>query len=108
MMIILVIAILIVIFMQVIECSQVARSASPDFDRAPEETYELIIEDELAYVCPINCENGKTYKEEGNCPVCDLPLKARNEKEISQEKTVKKDSINPGKADTQNDTSDQN
>ena len=27
-----------------------------------------------SYRCPMNCEKGKTYKEEGNCPVCGMKL----------------------------------
>lgn len=27
------------------------------------------------YQCPMNCEDGKTYDEEGNCPVCAMELK---------------------------------
>jgi len=35
-----------------------------------EEQAELI-----AYQCPMDCENGKTYDEEGKCPVCGMDLK---------------------------------
>jgi len=27
------------------------------------------------YQCPMDCENGKTYDEEGKCPVCNMDLK---------------------------------
>ena len=27
------------------------------------------------YQCPMNCEDGKTYDEEGTCPVCAMELK---------------------------------
>ena len=27
------------------------------------------------YQCPMNCEEGKTYDEEGKCPVCKMDLK---------------------------------
>ena len=27
------------------------------------------------YQCPMNCEEGKTYKAEGKCPVCKMDLK---------------------------------
>lgn len=27
------------------------------------------------YQCPMDCEEGKTYDEEGNCPVCKMALK---------------------------------
>ena len=29
---------------------------------------------ELAYQCPMKCEDDKTYKEEGKCPKCEMPL----------------------------------
>jgi hypothetical protein len=29
----------------------------------------------MVYQCPMDCEEGKTYKEEGNCPVCKMALK---------------------------------
>ena len=28
----------------------------------------------LAYECPMDCEKGKTYDTEGNCPVCKMKL----------------------------------
>ena len=28
-----------------------------------------------SYQCPMDCENGKTYDEEGKCPVCNMDLK---------------------------------
>lgn len=27
------------------------------------------------YQCPMDCEKGKTYEEEGKCPVCEMALK---------------------------------
>ena len=29
------------------------------------------------YQCPMDCENGKTYEEPGQCPVCKMDLKLR-------------------------------
>jgi len=29
------------------------------------------------YQCPMNCEKGKSYIKEGNCPVCKMKLKAK-------------------------------
>jgi len=34
-----------------------------------------------AYQCPMDCEKGKTYKEEGSCPVCKMDLKKVTNKE---------------------------
>lgn len=28
------------------------------------------------YQCPMDCEKGKTYEEEGKCPECKMDLKA--------------------------------
>jgi len=28
----------------------------------------------IAYQCPMDCENGKTYEENGKCPVCNMKL----------------------------------
>ena len=27
------------------------------------------------YACPMDCEKGKTYEQEGQCPVCGMDLK---------------------------------
>ena len=34
---------------------------------------------EVAYVCPMDCEKGKTYTEAGKCPVCEMDLVAAND-----------------------------
>lgn len=31
------------------------------------------------YKCPMDCENGKTYEDEGKCPVCKMDLKVAEE-----------------------------
>lgn len=33
------------------------------------------------YQCPMDCEDGKTYKEAGSCPVCKMDLKAVDQAE---------------------------
>lgn len=30
-----------------------------------------------AYICPMNCENGKTYSEPGKCPKCGMDLEEK-------------------------------
>ena len=35
------------------------------------------------YQCPMDCEDGKTYKEAGSCPVCKMDLKAQNDTQAS-------------------------
>lgn len=29
------------------------------------------------YQCPMDCEKGKTYDEEGSCPICKMDLKEK-------------------------------
>ena len=36
----------------------------------------------VLYQCPMDCEDGKSYTEEGSCPVCKMDLK---EKKVSLE-----------------------
>ncbi|EAR01376.1 heavy metal-binding domain-containing protein [Maribacter sp. HTCC2170] len=31
------------------------------------------------FQCPMDCEDGKTYKEAGSCPVCKMDLKAKGD-----------------------------
>jgi len=33
------------------------------------------------YKCPMDCEDGKTYDEEGECPVCEMGLQKVKEEE---------------------------
>ena len=50
-------------------------------DSSKEKTEEVKQEkgehDELysTYQCPMDCEKGKTYDQEGKCPVCKMDLK---------------------------------
>lgn len=30
--------------------------------------------DKMTYVCPMTCEDAKTYEEPGQCPVCKMDL----------------------------------
>lgn len=47
-----------------------------------EESKELHADHE-AYQCPMDCEDGKTYKEAGSCPVCKMDLKALKDTQAS-------------------------
>lgn len=38
------------------------------------ETQEQTANNEI-YQCPMDCEDGKTYEEPGQCPVCEMDLK---------------------------------
>ena len=31
----------------------------------------------VVYQCPMDCEKGKSYTENGNCPVCKMDLKGK-------------------------------
>ena len=37
-----------------------------------EESKEVTMNDK--YACPMDCESGKTYDKEGQCPVCEMDL----------------------------------
>jgi len=46
-------------------------------EAATEETahsHKVGEEQHLAYQCPMDCEKGKTYTEQGTCPVCKMEL----------------------------------
>ena len=32
------------------------------------------VHEHAEYICPMDCENGKTYDESGTCPVCKMDL----------------------------------
>lgn len=34
-------------------------------------------DEKVAYVCPMDCEKGKTYDKPGKCPVCEMDLKKK-------------------------------
>lgn len=38
-------------------------------------------EEQVTYICPMDCEDGKTYHEEGECPVCGMALDELEEEE---------------------------
>lgn len=42
----------------------------------------------VVYQCPMDCEDGKSYTEEGQCPVCKMDLKSKEIK-IEEEHTHK-------------------
>lgn len=47
------------------------------------------------YQCPMDCEKGKVYHEEGKCPVCGMDLKKveHNANEIHWHDSIVSDSI---------------
>lgn len=51
-----------------------------------------------SYICPMNCENGKTYDKAGKCPVCGMDLEAMNHE--ASEKTYYMDfTANPAQVE---------
>lgn len=42
-------------------------------------TETTTVNEEVAYTCPMGCEEGKTYTEKGKCPVCEMDLVALND-----------------------------
>lgn len=34
-------------------------------------------DEKVAYVCPMDCENGKTYDKPGKCPKCEMDLEKK-------------------------------
>ena len=51
------------------------------------------------YSCPMGCEDEKTYKEEGDCPVCNMVLK-RIDKDDTEHHAHDLDSEKPHKHDS--------
>lgn len=47
----------------------------PEKEAEKQENVEPAKEADIAYQCPMDCEEGKTYAEEGSCPVCKMDLK---------------------------------
>lgn len=39
-------------------------------------TDKIVTADTVVYQCPMKCEGGKTYEKAGNCPTCNMSLKA--------------------------------
>ena len=49
-------------------------NASTKKTTATDSTAKTTGEHAHQYRCPMNCEKGKTYDKEGNCPVCGMKL----------------------------------
>lgn len=43
--------------------------------------------DQVRYICPMDCEKGKTYTDAGLCPVCKMELVAMNDSETPAAET---------------------
>lgn len=46
------------------QCNKDNENLNPEKNAAAEDRY----------ICPMNCENGKTYEQQGQCPVCGMDL----------------------------------
>ena len=51
------------------------------------------------YQCPMDCENGKTYDKEGECPKCKMALKKVEKEGDGQESETQHDSDSSDHAD---------
>lgn len=69
-----------IILLSVILFTVSAISLSCRDTKKKEESKEVTMN--VAYVCPMDCENGKTYEAEGKCPVCEMDL-TKVKKEIN-------------------------
>ncbi|MDX1830346.1 MAG: heavy metal-binding domain-containing protein [Lutibacter sp.] len=61
-----------------ISCNKAAKKESGK-EEVKIEKQEMDNHDEMAnvvYQCPMDCEHGKTYDKEGNCPVCNMKLRS--------------------------------
>jgi hypothetical protein len=47
----------------------------------------------VVYQCPMDCEDGKSYTEPGQCPVCEMDLKAK-EVDMDGDTEMETDSTN--------------
>ncbi|MGI9531256.1 heavy metal-binding domain-containing protein [Lutimonas sp.] len=47
----------------------------PEKEAEKQEMKENAKHSDIAYQCPMDCEDGKTYHETGSCPVCKMDLK---------------------------------
>ena len=54
-------------------CSDTKKENKTEMNENHDEVNESAMQ--VAYQCPMDCENGKTYDEEGTCPVCKMDLK---------------------------------
>ena len=51
------------------------------------EKADLAMNDE--YLCPMDCEDGKTYEKPGECPKCKMDLKKVEKEEVKDDNKTK-------------------
>ena len=57
------------------------KDAKKDADKHEMHKHEAGETAHNAYQCPMDCEKGKTYEKEGNCPVCKMKLRKKVKEE---------------------------
>lgn len=65
-------------------CKEHAKDHAKEHKEEVKKEHDSEKHDELAhatYQCPMDCESGKTYENEGKCPVCKMALKEKKEKD---------------------------
>ena len=50
-------------------------------NKAPKTTVPAATTAGVKYICPMKCDNGKTYDKAGACPVCHMDLVVNKEEE---------------------------
>lgn len=68
---------IVAIFFSLFLVSSCAEKKSEEKQEVKEvkETKKEVSSSEVAYQCPMDCEDGKTYHEAGSCPTCKMDLK---------------------------------
>jgi uncharacterized paraquat-inducible protein A len=77
----------------VVSCDKKAKTESAteqkEHEHTPEEAHQM------AYVCPMDCEKGKTYEAEGKCPTCSMALVEKKHAESDGHKHSNKKELTP-------------
>ena len=50
---------------------------------------------QLAFVCPMDCEKGKSYEAEGKCPICNMKLVEHKHSEDGDSQHSKNKELTP-------------
>lgn len=73
-----------------ISCNKTAKKESGK-EEVKIEKQEMDNQDEMAsvvYQCPMDCEHGKTYEKEGNCPVCKMKMRSIKSGDLDNETAI--------------------
>ncbi len=76
------------VFVIAIVCSMSFVFTACKTEQKEEKKEQVLVEKETktvaskdVYQCPMDCEKGKTYEKEGNCPVCKMKLRKKVKEE---------------------------